>query len=218
MKRFHTAHFAAAILVMFAATSARAGLVAPDHVQWSYNFTPSAGYVYADTSPTASVSFTNEKPNTAQGNSDVDVTNLRVSSTADPNHPDALMNNGAYKIAMVLGTSANGSPMSTTLYFTGKLSGSFSSASANVTNKFGPDATQTVVFGAYTFTVSVDAYTPPGPPGSLNAGSVSAHVSITSSGHIAETPEPSTMLLSGLGLTFLGGAAWRKRRLARMAV
>jgi hypothetical protein len=27
-----------------------------------------------------------------------------------------------------------------------------------------------------------------------------------------QTPEPSSMLLSGLGLTFLGGAAWRKRK------
>ena len=61
------------------------------------------------------------------------------------------------------------------------------------------------------FTVSLIAYTPPGPPDQSNAGSISAHVSVTTT-QTADLPEPSTMLLSGLGLTFLGGAAWRKRR------
>jgi hypothetical protein len=217
MQRFLAAHLAAATLVLFTCTSARAGLLPPPgQVGWSYNFTPTANAVVADTNPSATVSFTNETTKNAVGNSDVDLTNLRVLSTADPNHPDVLTHNGNYTITMVLGTSANGTPMSGTLTFTGKLSGSFSSASANVTNLFGPHATQTLTLGAYVFTVMVDAYTPPGPPGSFNAGSISAHVSIANNVHITSVPEPSTMLLSGLGLTFLGGAAWRKRRLTRV--
>jgi hypothetical protein len=47
----------------------------------------------------------------------------------------------------------------------------------------------------------------------VNLGSISAHVNV-SSVTPASVPEPSTMLLSGLGLSFLGGAAWRKRRQA----
>jgi hypothetical protein len=205
--------------MLFATTSARAGLVPVNQVQWSYNFTPAANAVFADTNPSADVAFTNETTKSVIGNSVVDLTNLRVSSTADPNHPDLLNHNGSYSISMVLGTSANGSPMSGTLTFKGKLSGNFSSASSNVTNKFDPLlSTQTLTLGAYTFTVTLLPFTPPGPPGSSNAGSIAAFVSLSGGPHITSVPEPSSMLLSGLGLTFLGGAAWRKRRLARLAI
>ncbi len=219
MKRSLTAHIAAATLVLFAATGARAGLVPASQVQWSYNFSPSASAVFAATSSSADVSFTNEPTKSAVGDSDVVVTNLRVSSTANPNTPDALKTNGGYSVVLTLGTSANGSPMSGTLTFTGTLTGTFSSASANVANKFGPHSTQTLTLGNYLFTVSLVAYTPPGPPDQVNAGSISAHVSISNI-HTAGggSPEPSSMLLAGMGLTFLGGAAWRKRRQARMAI
>ncbi len=219
MKRFLTAHVTAAALVLFAATSARAGLVPASQVQWSYNFTPGASAVISDSNPSALVSFTNEPTKSAVGDSDVVVTNLRVSSTANPNTPDVLKSNGSYSITLVLGTSANGSPLSGSLTFTGKLTGSFSSGSANVANKFGPHATQTLTLGNYLFTVSLVAYTPPGPPNQVNAGSISAHVSISDI-HSAGggSPEPSSMILAGMGLTFLGGAAWRKRRRARVAI
>jgi hypothetical protein len=218
MKRFFVVHVAAATLVLFATTSVQAGLVPVNQVQWSYNFTPAANAVFSDINPSADVVFTNETTKSVVGNSIVVLTNLRVSSTADPNHPDVLKNNGAYSVSMVLGTSANGSPMSGTLNFSGKLSGTFSSSSSNVTNMFGPHSTQTLTLGAYTFTVSLIAYTPPGPPGSSNAGSIGAYVTISGGPHITSVPEPSSIFLSGLGLTFLGGAAWRKRRLARPAV
>ena len=55
-----------------------------------------------------------------------------------------------------------------------------------------------------------------------NAGSLAAFVEVTAGDPtgpgggggvtVADVPEPSTMLLAGLGLSFLGGAAWRKRR------
>ncbi len=132
-----------------------------------------------------------------------------------------LSSHGAYAINLTLGTSANGSLMTGSLTFTGKLSGTFSSASANVANMFGPDAMQTLTLGAYTFTVQLISYTPPGPPNQFNAGSISAYVSIAGPNndvHPSSVPEPSTMLLSGLALTFLGGASWRKRRQSSAAL
>jgi hypothetical protein len=218
MKRLLTAHVAAATLVLIMGTSARAGLVAASKVQWSYNFTPAASAVYADTNSSAGVSFTNEPTKSAVGDSDVVMTNMRVFSTADPNKPDALTHNGSYKISLTLGTSANGSPMSGTLTFMGKLTGTFSAASANVSNMFGSNTTQTLTLGNYLFTVSLTAYTPAGPPDQVNAGSISAHVAISGIHVATGSPEPSSMLLAGLGLSFMGGAAWRKRRLARMVM
>jgi hypothetical protein len=218
MKRFLAAQAAAATLVLLAATCVQAGPL-PSQVQWSYNFTPGSYSVSADTNPSAGVSFTNEPTKSAVGNSDVVATNLRIfGSTASPSTPDTLTTHGAYTISLLLGTSANGPALSGTLTFTGKLGGTFSSASANVSNMFGPNSTQQLTLGNYTFTVALIAYTPPGPANQLNAGSISAHVTVANASiHTTGggTPEPSTMLLSGLGLTFLGGAAWRKRRQAR---
>ena len=97
------------------------------------------------------------------------------------------------------------------LTFHGKLDGTLSAESTNLFNTFGPDKKQSVRLGAYNFEVELIAYTPPGPPDQSNAGSIAAHVTVTTITP-AQVPEPSTMLLSGLGLTFLGGAAWRKRR------
>jgi len=100
----------------------------------------------------------------------------------------------------------------------------FSSESANVRNKFDDTGkTQTFDIGSYTFTVELQAYTPPGPPSHASAdhdvaGSISAHVTVTtlSPGQI-DSPEPGTLVLSCLGLSFAGGAAWRKRRQAPLA-
>jgi hypothetical protein len=214
MKRFLAASVAAMALVFCASAPARAGLVPPSQVQWSYNWSPGSLTMPADGGTGGSVSFTNEPTKSATGESDTVATNLRVSSTALPSSPEHISANGGYTLTLVLGTSANGSLMTGSLTFDGHLTGPFSSESSYIKNVFGPNATQSLTLGAYTFTVTLNAYTPPGPPNQLNSGSMSAHVTISELSP-AGVPEPSTMLLSGLGFTFLGGAAWRKRRQAR---
>jgi hypothetical protein len=223
MKRFLTAQVAAVALVLGIGAGAQAGPIPPSQVQWTYSFTPGAPQVFADGGPTGGVTFTSESPNTAMGNSDVVATDLKVFSNAMASNPDTLTHSGGYSISMMLGTSVNGSPSSTTLTFTGKLGNgpggyAFTNSNSQVTNVFGPNATQTITLEGYNFTVSLDAYTPPGPPSQGNKGSIGATVSISPAGiGPASTPEPSTLLLSGLGFSFLGGAAWRKRRKARTA-
>ncbi len=205
---------AALAVVLLGSTVAQASVPA-SALQWTYNFSPSAPAVISDTNATAGVSFTNEPTKAAVGSSDIVATNLRVFSAATAASPDLLTSSGAYSLTLVLSTIDDSTPYSSTLTFTGKLSGSFSSESANVTNVFGPGSTQTTSLGSYTFTVSLVAYTPPGPPDQINAGSISAHVSISRASGAGDpvpvVPEPSTLLLSTLGLSCLGGAAWRKR-------
>ena len=92
-----------------------------------------------------------------------------------------------------------------------------SAENANVANVFNDTSVHNLVLGTYNFAVQLIAYTPPGPPDQSNAGSISAHVTV-SNAQVSSVPEPSTMLLSGLGLSFLGGAAWRKRRQVRPTV
>jgi hypothetical protein len=222
MKRFLAAHAAAVAVVLFAGAGANAGMIPPDKIQWTYNFAPgmNPAAVFADNhGGVGSVTFTNENPSTAKGNSDIVATNLKVSSTATAVDPDVLSHNGTYTIKLHLGVPANG--LSGDLTFTGKLSGTFSADNANVTNVFGPNSTQTLTLGNYTFTVQLTAYTPPGPPSQHNLGSISAHVTVEASDigpGGGPSPEPSSMLLAGLGLSFLGGAAWRKRRKANASI
>jgi hypothetical protein len=117
---------------------------------------------------------------------------------------------------MTIGTAANGSGQSGTLTFNGTLGGFFSSENAGITNSWS-NPLQSLTLGNYTFTVQLNSFTAPGVPGENAKGSFNAIVTVSNAigtGSVP-SPEPSTMLLSSLGLTFLGGAAWRKRRTAR---
>jgi len=217
VKRFLTAHFSALAVVLFAGVSAQATPIDPNTVTWMYNFSPGSPSVSSDGGRTG-VTFTNEPTKSATGSSDVVATNLRVFS-ADPAAvppPDSLTgNSGHYTLALTLSTTINGKTETAVLNFSGLLTGTFSKDNANIGNAFGPNSTQTVTLDSVTFKVQLIAYTPPGPPSQANAGSISAHVTL-SGGHVTTVPEPSTILLSSLGLTFLGGARWRKRRAARV--
>jgi hypothetical protein len=183
--------------------------------------------IATDSPGTGGISFTNEPQKDVTGASDIVATNLKVFSSADPTSPDKLSTNGAYSFALVLTDKATG--QTAQLTFTGKLGGTFSAGNSNVTNQFtGPTVMvngqpvvgQTVTLGAFNYTVTFPSnyYSPPGPPLASNSGSISAHVSITPAGiHVGSTPEPSTLVLSGLGLALTGFAGWRKRRQALAA-
>jgi len=234
MKRLLTAHVAALALVLALSAGASATPMNPDLVTWSYNFSPAAPAVTADSNAGAGVTFTNEPTTGTQGSGDIVATALRVFSATVPDPsavpvvgPDTLTSNGAYKLTLTISNVNGDSSLSGSLTFDGKLSGSFSAVNANIRNKFGymgqngwvDNSLQVLTLGSTTFTVSLfnedglPFYTPPGPPGASLKGGISAHVTLTT-GDVgpSQVPEPSTMLLSALGLSFLGGAAWRKRK------
>jgi len=223
MKRFFSASAVALALVLVTGAGVQASPITPASVKWDYNFTPGAPALFADGNPAAGITFTNQPLGHAKGTSDVVATNLSVFSASDADTPD-VMSAGNYSLKLTLSTKdpLSGHLYSANLFFAGTLSGSFSSESSNVSNEFGPNSTQVVTMGAYTFTVSLyddkgrPLYTPPGPPdpsgGPVLVGGITAHVTVAGGTTPPAAPEPSSMLLSALGLSFLGGAAWRKRK------
>jgi hypothetical protein len=241
MKRFFVCFASALTLLALAGAPANAEPTPAPNAQWTYNFTPQVpnNQVLAD--PTGGqpggVTLSNEPTKNATGSSVVVMTNLHVFSAAPPTAPDVFSSQtGFWKTQLILTDSASGA--SATANFSGKFTGNFSGGtvvggtlqggSANIGNIFDP---QTVSFklGNFNYTVSllipdpitgnlVPGYTPPGPPGASNGGAISAYVTVTTGDStgggpgISSVPEPSTMLLAGLGLSFGGFAAWRTRR------
>jgi hypothetical protein len=208
--------FASTVTVLLLAGSpARA-----DFVAWNYNWDRSPVVLAAGT---GGVSLTNEPLKTGiTGPSDTVATNLTVFSSAKASTPDMLKGSaGKYSLTLSITDVASGK--SGMLTFTGMLTGAFSATSANLANKFTSPITQVLVLGDAvhgfnTYTVTLGSYAPPGPPTASQKGAISAHVDVQAGSVVTPppVPEPATLLLSCVGVTLLGGSAWRKRRLARM--
>jgi hypothetical protein len=194
---------------------------------FNYNWSPDFEKHFADGfGPGDSdhyVDFSNEPPKDASVNpvshkTHVVASNLKVFSGADDNTPDTINSN--YTLSLVLQDLATGH--SHTFTFGGNLSGSFSTGTSNIDNSFtGSTVATWKDTNNDTFKVTMDTYTPPGPPNASLAGSIGATVFYTkgsgspggTGGH-HDQPEPPTLLLAGLGLSALGGRAWWSRRRA----
>jgi hypothetical protein len=221
----------AAASLLFAGTTARADLI-----PWTYNWTPSVSAVFSDSPGTGKITLTNEPSGTATGTTDIVATNLKVFSTADPGTPDHFTN-AKYALALTLTDSQ--SSKSGTLTFDGEFNGTISAKSSDITNAFTNTVVQSITLGQHLYRVSIGPFTPPAPPGATNSGTISgtAFVTVSNGGGGGSggtggatgggtgggtggtggsggnpSPEPSTMVMAGLGLSILGLMSWRKRR------
>jgi hypothetical protein len=106
------------------------------------------------------------------------------------------------------------------LTFSGVFNGTLDFDSAHITNTFTGPQIQSVVIGNHLYTVQIGSFTPPGPPQNyMNAfGSIGAQATVTTidggdhnSPPGMATPEPSTLVLSGLCLSLCGAGWWWRR-------
>jgi len=189
-----------------------------DTVPWSYNWTPGSLTVPA-TAGSGFLTLTNEPPSSVYGDTDVVATNVRTVSSAGPDAPD-VFTNAAYSLTMQLTDDQSG--LSGNLTFTGLFNGQMTSGSAKITNAFTGLQTQSVTLGLHEYTVTVGPYLPPGPPNASNAGGIGASVTVLTledstgnpdGGPVTHpTPEPSSMVLAGLGCSALLLLRFRRKR------
>jgi len=188
---------------------------------------------------TGTIALTNEPSLDVKGKknaTDAVATNIVINSLADPEVASdhiGIQNpaDGNYTLELVL--TDKKSTKSAIIFFNGQLSGDFSKSNSNLDNTFlgatskdgkvtgsGTDVKWTGELGGNTYTVDRPSFANPAPPSAQNKGGISFRISASSDtvegGGGQTTPEPSSMLLSCLGLSFLGAASWRKRR-ARVA-
>jgi hypothetical protein len=143
----------------------------------------------------------------AAGGSYLVATNLQAHSTASIQNPDVFTNK-TYTLTLFLQDKDSGK--SGTISFTGELNGTLTADSTKLTNTFMGDTTQSLVLGNNVYSVTIGPYTPPGPTGAVNSGSIAARADVKVSPVIA-SPEPSSCLLAVLGAG-CGLAFVRRRR------
>jgi hypothetical protein len=204
VKRFIIAS-ALVTLVLLSAAGARADLI-----HWSYNWAPNAPAVMAD-SGSGKITLSNEPAGSAVGDSDIVATNLKAVSSADPTTPDTFTHKG-FTLNLTLTDAA--SHQSGTLAFSAEFNGSISSGSSNITATPLGATSKAIVLGGNLYSVVINSYVPPPPPGATNFGSIGATALVTV-GKPSSTPEPSTLALAGFGVSLLGLIGWRKLRLDR---
>ena len=211
MKRSVSVFTGALAALLLAGTSARAA-----DIPWGFNWTPSTSKLASSGSANSYLAISNEPGGNSAGNSTSVVTNLRVFSDAPPVTLGSPTFTASSPVNFTLQLTDKNSGATHNFLFTVKFGGYINSAAAAVTANFiGTTSYTNVLVGSSFYTVNMPSYTPPGVPGAANAGSISVQVSVNPT-QIQKAPEPSTMVLSCVGLSFLGLAGWRKRRQATL--
>jgi hypothetical protein len=195
---------AALALILAMAPAARA-----DWIAWTYSWSNSPQTILADVpSGGGKITLTNEPTLSAVGDTDIVATNIHTYSTASPGSPDKFTNK-AYTLTLNLTDSASG--QSGTASFSGVFNGTLTASSSNIANTFVGATTAVLDLGNNEYKIALTAYTPPGPTGSVNAGAIGAHATVTVNpiGIVEQSPEPSAFLLAACATPL---ALWRLRR------
>lgn len=209
MKRSTTLLATVAILA-FAAAAPAAG------IEWGYSVDRDRPAVEADVPGTGGITLTNELFRKAAGNSDTVLTSLSTFSSASFEKPDTFTN-AAYNLSVTLMDIASGATGSVT--FSGQFNGVLSRSFAQIGNEFTGKTEYDLKLGNTLFNIRLTSYVPPPVPGASNTGSIGAFVTVREANGNpppndppSDVPEPSTLLLAGLGLSCLGFSSVRKWR------
>jgi hypothetical protein len=230
----------AAVLGALAVVVLTGSVARADYVPFSYNFSPvnptsppfpgvpsplptltsNTTNAPGEFPEPSKILLSNEPSVPEAATSDIVATNISVISSAVRNHEDLFLDGGSSAtsnggFALRLNIKDLGSGAETGLDFHGRFVGNVSSTSANLDVLWDNDYSQAtpLVFtlGNSEYSVFLRHYSPPGPPSAGLKGGITFHVDARPL-DVQKAPEPSTMVLSCVGLSLMGLAGWRKRR------
>jgi hypothetical protein len=187
-------------------TGATSSAARADSVYWDFGATPTPTQV---TGGNGAIGFSSEPmhgPKSIFGDTSVTFSSLTNLSTAPGTNPDTFSSSqGFWSIAITLQDGSTGTTGQLTI--SGQIQGYFSLNNAVLTNTFNNPGPITQRVGNTLFTLSDFTFTPVGPgTATQSTGAIGAYVQATG------VPEPSALLLVGIGLGVLGTTSWRKRR------
>jgi len=228
MKKFSVTWLTGALAAVLLSGSA----VRADSLPWSYNWTPNKTTITASDSgvggTTTKLKLTNEPLNEfgdpisevqVTGDSDIVATQIGVDSDAPAGFPDEFKTGAEISLKLKITDETSGQTNNFTFggHFNSPsalVKSTASEESANVKFTTTGDPTQSwIIDGIAEYTISFVAYTPPGPEGATNRGSIAYNVTVRDL-QSNKAPEPTSLLLAGIGASFMSISAWRKRRQA----
>jgi hypothetical protein len=208
MFRPSTALAAAVVVSLFAGAHARA-----DFIPWSYSSTLNSPVASdqglasgVNTTGVATVQHTSGSQNGAS-----------VAFLQPYGSPSATFTNAALNVTFNLIDDNSGKSIA--LPFTGFFNGSLMNGGTNLKFNVGNPSAKTFNLGSNEYTVAFGLYSPPSPG---QGGTVGVNVVVVPQGStpppggppVTEAPEPTSMVLAGLGLSALGLRSWLRRRFA----
>lgn len=187
-------------LLFLAAPQARADLIS-----WSYDWSFSTDQVKANagSGDHGKILLLAGGLHHAAGSSDIAAINLKTVSNASASDP-AKFTDRPYSLILFIRDQQSGLRGAVT--FSGVFSGTLSAHSASIKNLFTSPTTEMLHLGHHIYTITVGHFSPPGPPNSPNLGGIGAHVSVSNN------PEPSALVLAGVGVPLFGLMLRRRRK------
>lgn len=211
------------VLALLVLMMASAGQARADYLNWTYSANANVNSVSINTPSNGGATVSFADYNTPQpGGTSVPIEAYVTSSSATT---PISFNHSMFGLALKItdGTTND----SGTLNFTGSLTGSLTATASSVVASFGPVASNTLTIDGHAYTVSIPSVTlaPPTSP----QRDIMASISVTNASlpgssapppplppvqpPIGSTPEPTSLLLSILGLSCFGTVCLWKRRL-----
>jgi hypothetical protein len=198
MKRLFPRAALAGLLALALAGPARADFL------WTYSTTPLTPTVSATTG-SGTINLTGETTALAIGSTPIVIAALTASSTADPTTPDKFVN-APWQVSLSI--TDGGHTGSLTL--SGVFNGTLSSGGVNLSRSFTGPPSQNVVVNGHSYTVTAGGFVPPTLADGVDTGGLGLAVDVKAT----VTPEPSSLLLCGLGAAGCAFAGWRRRKVA----